>query len=305
MHTRPSIIRSTTQIAERPDSLSPPRVLLPASGRSVFRSLDLAPVAISMLVMLSASALGAQEAIRCVDDPILGIPAECASFAFDIETTSVSDPGGVFGALAVGETVSGSYTVYTASVDFDGTEEGGRYLNAVECMTLDLDDRILTVDLTPFEISLPPAPSDPGITVLNDAEQGAPPFTLVTDTATFAIAGPGVFRFNPVQDPPLFVFGGGGFAFGYGNSCVSGIQTPCPPLVLVDDGLPPAPGDTTGLLTAQMTFDYLTLENEFATANADLLAIDPTPVVACPEPGFATALMIGTLALGATRKWSS
>ena len=213
----------------------------------------------------------------------------------------MADPGGVFGALGVGEILSGTYTVYTAIADVDGTDEGGRYLNAVECVTLDLDDRELTVGLTPFEITLPPAPSDPGITVLNDSEQGAPPFILVTDAATLGMAGPGVVRFNPIQDPPLFVFGGGGFAFGYGNSCVSGIQTPCPPTVLVDDDLPPAPGDTTGLLSAQMSFDYLTLENEFATANADILAIDPTSVVACPEPGFATALMTGVLVLGMGR----
>lgn len=95
-------------------------------------------------------------------------------------------------------------------------------------------------------------------------------------------------------DPTDFVFGGGGFVFGFGDTCFTPGQSPCPPTVLVDDGIPGAPGDLVGTLsTAPMTLDFLSLGNDFGTATADLLRVDPSPPIPCPEPGLVAGLVVG------------
>ncbi|HPG29134.1 MAG TPA: hypothetical protein PLW10_26110, partial [Myxococcota bacterium] len=65
--------------------------------------------------------------------------------------------------------------------------------------------------------------------------------------------------------------------------------------LVVDEGYPEAPGDTTGLTSALMTFDFLSFQNDYATANADLLAIVDTDLVPCPEPTAGAGLALGAL----------
>ena len=202
------------------------------------------------------------------DDPEAPLPVACASFAFDIQLTAVTDPTGLFGSVLPGDVQSGTFTTFTAFPDLDGTSEGGRYLNAVECMTLDLGTRRMTVDLEPVEVSLPVSPSDPGVRLANDEEQSGPGFSLFVDSVTYLIAGPATIDLVPPADPADRIEGGGGFSFGLGDTCFTPGQTPCPPLLLIDDGFPQAAGDTTGLESALMTFDFLGFQNQLGTADA-------------------------------------
>lgn len=260
-----------------------------------------------LLVCAFASTAYAQIARQCVIDyPGDTVPSECRTHAFDIEITSVMDPFGLYGAITPGSTVSGTFTTFTAFSDVDSSADTGQYVNAIECMTLVLGDRVMAVELEPLEISVPSS-SDPGITVMNDVEQGIPGFSLFADSITYLIAGPGSIDPNSTPDPEATIRGGGGFSFGLGDACFTPGQTPCPRLLLEDDGFPDAPGDTTGLTSALMTFDFLSVANEFATADADLLAITDAELVPCPEPGFGSLLAAGSfgLAMERRRRWRS
>ena len=231
--------------------------------------------------------------LQCVADPL---PAECTSFAFDIQLTSVTDPDGLLGAVQPGDIVSGVYTVFDGFPDLDPDPSEGFYLNAVECVRLDLGDRILTALNQPAEFTPTPSPTDPGLTVMNDIPQQTGSFTLFSDSVTLGMGGPAATDILAVPGP-VNTLGGGAFAFGYGTACVSGVQSPCPPTVVTSDAFPSAPGDTTGLNTAQMGINYVTTANHTAIVDSNLLAIDPTtPPIPCPEPtllaGFSTGLVL-------------
>ncbi len=260
--------------------------------RRFFRRLSLPIVFLGLFVQANAAL--AQEELQCLDLPL---PAGCESFDFDVELTSVTDTFGIWGPLLVGDVLSGTFTAYADAPDVDTDPDSGRYLNSIECVRLDMGDREMIVVLTPEEISIPPSPSDPGVTIMNDVPSVAGPFTLFTDSATFLMGGPGAMLLD-ASPTELALLGGGGFSFSYGDVCISGIDTPCPPTVLVDDAFPSAPGDLTGITSSQMTFDYLTLGSSFATASGDLLAIDPGAPFPCPEPGFSSAIMSGLVLLG-------
>jgi len=253
----------------------------------------LGTVAHLLSLFLAGSAL-AQIELQCLETPL---PAECQTFAFDIELTTVTDSFGILGPILAGDVLSGTFTTFTGFPDLDTDPENGRYLNAVECVRLDLGDREMVVVLEPSEISIPPSPSDPGVLVMNDTPSAAGPFTIFSDSATFLLGGPSAMLLD-VSPTELSFVGGGGFSFGYADACISGIDTPCPPTVLGDDLFPSAPGDTTAVDTAQMTFDYFSLSGFSATASSDMLAIDPAAPVPCPEPGFSSAMMSGMLVLG-------
>jgi len=252
----------------------------------------------TVLACLAAATANAQISRQCVpdpDDPGAPLPSECRSFAFDIEITAVSDPASLYGSISPGSQLQGTFTTFTAFPDLETASGVGQYLNAVECMTLELGDRVMHVELEPVEISLPPSASDPGITVMNDVPQDAGGFTLFTDSVTWLIAGPGSLDPDAMPGPDDAIDGGGGFSFGIGDTCIPPFQLPCPRTLVVDEGYPEAPGDTTGLTSALMTFDFLSFQNDYATANADLLAIVDTDLVPCPEPTAGAGLALGAL----------
>lgn len=247
--------------------------------------------------------VSAQEEIQCVPDEGGALPAECESFAFAIEITSVTETNGVLDGIMSGDQLAGTFTINTAVPDVDPAANEGRFLNAVECVSLDLGGRIFTVDLSPVEITIPPSSSDPGIATINDSLQSAPGVSIYADTATLGMGGFSMMNLVGTPDPTDFVFGGGGFAFSYGDTCFIPGPFACPPSLLVDDGIPGATGDLTGILgAALMSFEFLSLGGDVGTAQADLLQIDAASVVPCPEPGVALGVAVGVLGLAAGRR---
>ena len=259
-------------------------------------------IAIALVLAVPGFA-SAQEELLCVADETGSLPAECESFSFEIEITSVTETNGVLDGILSGDQLAGTFTVNTGVQDVDPTANEGRFLNAVECVSLDMGGRIFTADLTPVEITIPPSSSDPGIATINDSLQSAPGVSIYADTATFGMGGLSMMNIVGTPDPTDFVFGGGGFAFSYGDTCFIPGPFPCPPSLLVDDGIPGATGDLTGILgAALMSCDFSSLGGDFGTAQADLLQIVAAPVVPCPEPGLALGAAVGVLGLAAGRR---
>ena len=242
--------------------------------------------------------------INCVENVLFDLPEECESFSFQILLNQVTQTNGILGGAVPGEILEGTFTVYNATPDVEALPDAGVYVNALECVTLNFDDRTLSVDLDPVEVEIPASESDPGIRVTNDTEESTEIGSFFTDLITFSTAGAGAITLEGSNGAG--VIGGGGFAFGYGDSCLSPFQSPCPPTIITNDDLPGAPGDlsqTTG--AALMTFDFLTLQSEIAAGQATVLSINPLPPIACPEPGVALsiALLVPMIALLGRRRF--
>ncbi len=259
-------------------------------------SLTRALLLVASLVSLSSPA----QSQTCSGGPL---PPTCQGYAFSVDLVTVADPGGIFGAVGPGTTITGTFTIDTTALDIVPGAERGHYDNALECVRIDFPDRVLSMINTPVPPDADPDDTDPAIDLRNDVVSSMPPFTVFTDTVTMTMAGFGEVE---VGTPPVQEFdGGGGFGVAYGDTCVQGVQTPCPPTVIEDDMLPvPGPGDVSALPTAFFELDFQSLV-PIATGNlfGDYTDISEAEAIPCPEPGVATSFLCGVALLaGLTRR---
>ncbi|MEZ4279017.1 MAG: hypothetical protein R3F21_05285 [Myxococcota bacterium] len=245
---------------------------------------------------LASERAAAQPAQVCLDDP----PApECESQAFTAQVTTVSDPGALFGLLAVGETISGTITLNTAAEDIDLSNANGNYPNGLECATVRFPNgRAMTIRLDPQEPT-----AERFILVENDVEQ---PFggglSLFSDNVAATTAGAGDITGGDV--PPGFEIDGlGGLGYGYSDACISGIPPgPCPPELVTDDSIPGPPGDVAALPGAQLHFQFQSvLQPSTGVVFSDLLSLEARAPVSCPEPGPAASLVAGIIGVAILR----
>lgn len=277
-------------------------IALPSPRLPVHR-LAIPCIGLGFVLALAASGVSAQEMLRCLPNPPADPPDGCQTFAFEIEVVTSTTTGEPVWDLLPGDQLTGTFTAYVDTPDVDGLPNRGRYLNSIECVNLDLGDRLMAVEHEPVEISLPPAESDPGVTVINDDEQPGTGVTIFSDTVTYAMAGPMLIEDIATPDPLDFRSGGGGFAFGWGDTCFTPFgPPPCPSLALEDDGFPPAPGDTTGFESASMTIQAVTLANDSGIVQATIRSIDDAPRVLCPEPGLGVGLAATGLVIAAAAR---
>lgn len=249
---------------------------------------------LGLLVFVGGRA-AAQPAQVCLDDP----PApECESQAFTAQVTTVSDPGALFGLLAVGETLSGTITLNTAAEDIDLSNANGNYPNGLECATVRFPNgRAMTIRLDPQEPT-----AERFILVENDREQ---PFgggiSLFSDNVAATTAGAGDITGGDI--PPGFEIDGlGGLGYGYSAACLDTIQEPCPPELVTDDSIPGPPGDVEGLPGALLEFQFQSLlQPSTGVVFSDLLTLEARAPVSCPEPGLAASLIAGFFGLAILR----
>lgn len=261
-----------------------------------------APRRLAGIVLLCAFAFAfaseraaAQPAQVCLDDP----PApECESQAFTAQVTTVSDPGALFGLLAVGETISGTITLNTAAEDIDLSNANGNYPNGLECATVRFPNgRAMTIRLDPQEPT-----AERFILVENDVEQ---PFggglSLFSDNVAATTAGSGDVTGGDV--PPGFEIDGlGGLGYGYSAACLDTFQEPCPPELVTDDSIPGPPGDVAALPGAQLHFQFESLlQPSTGVVFSDLLSLEARAPVSCPEPALAASLVVGFIGVAILR----
>lgn len=255
-------------------------------------------LAVQLASLLAGSRAAAQPAQVCLDDPPA---AECESQAFTAEVTTVSDPGALFGLLAVGETLSGTITLNTAAEDIDLSNANGNYPNGLECATVRFPNgRAMTIRLDPQRPT-----AERFILVENDREQPfAPGISLFTDNVAATTAGAGDITGGDV--PPGFEIDGlGGLGYGYSQACLDGFQEPCPPELVANDSIPGPPGNVAALPGALLEFQFQSLlQPSTGVVFSDLLTLEATDPVSCPEPGAAAGLVAGLIGIGLARSSS-
>ncbi|MBK7952438.1 MAG: hypothetical protein IPK00_27705 [Deltaproteobacteria bacterium] len=257
----------------------------PSSGFStVFSSAGL-------LALTLAAAPSPAQAESCLVEPL---PAQCRSYAFTAVVTTVGDPAFLFEPLAVGDTISGTFTLDMDVEDIDPRVDFGFYEDAVKCATVDFPSgrslEILNDDPAPGQERM--------ILVENDRPQPlGGGFNSFTDNVAGSLGGPSgiVGGFIP---PDTRIAGMAVLGFGYGKACIQGFQTPCPPTVISDDAIPGPPGDVTVLDAALLDLNFQELQGpSSAGLFSELQNIDATDPVQCPEPGLGIALAVGGLGL--------
>lgn len=246
------------------------------------------------LILLCATSSAAQPLNLCLDDPL---PAQCQSYSFEATVTSNSDPGGLFGPMNPGDTITGTLTFDTDVEDIDTSNANGNYPNALVCVRLVLPvQRQMVINLDPEP---GPGPTERFVLVENDRLQilgGA--FNVLTDNVAATTAGATEIRGGDIP-PENYIRAMTAFGYGYSKACIQGFQTPCPPTVVTNDSLPPAPGDITGFDAGQLHMQTESLtDGSIGALLGDLDRIDPTEPVRCPEPGVSLALGMGVLFVG-------
>lgn len=231
------------------------------------------------LVLIPTLLLGAREVAAACNEADF---ANCTTMAFTATADSVADPLGLFGT--VGTTFTGWVTIDTDIDDQIGGPDFGFYPDAVECAVADFGQEIFGV-----ELGLPSPGETPGIEVQNNIPSSAGGFTLLADGLEGSIVG--------LTTAGDFV-GGGGIAYGYGEGCIQGFPG-CPPSLLTDDSIPGPPGSlTTGARGGQIVVRFEGLLGGAAIVSGDLLELTSSPDRPCPEPGMASALSTGLVAMG-------
>ena len=213
------------------------------------------------------------------------LPPECVSFEFQAIVNSIVDPDAVLGTLALSESFVGVMTINTAVADTDPGPDDGVYPDAIECAQVDLADRTLFLNLDP---SLPI--DERRMEVVNDLPDSSSGFTIISDAVAAATGGSAtmdIAGLPPAQD----ILGAAALSYGYTKSCIQPIQTPCPPILLVDDSIPGAPGDVTTLDTSPLTFRFADLAGtgNLALVQATMTRLDPAVPIPCPEPAMGIA----------------
>lgn len=222
--------------------------------------------------------LGAREVAAACNEADF---ATCTTMAFTATADSVADPLGLFGT--VGTTFTGWVTIETDIDDQIGGPDFGFYPGAVECAEVDFGQETFGV-----ELDLASPGETPGIEVQNNIPSAAGGFTLLADGLEGSIVG--------LTTAGNFV-GGGGIAYGYGEGCIQGFPG-CPPSLLTDDSIPGPPGNlTTGARGGQIVVRFEGLLGGAAIVSGDLLELTSSPDRPCPEPGMASALSIGLVAM--------
>ena len=245
--------------------------------------------------LLAPSLSFAQIELGCLEDPL---PAGCVTYEFEFEAQTVTDPFALFGAIGFGSLISGNITVNTNVQDLDPSDaDRGVYPGAIECARIVLDDQELVLVQEPFVPDITGSGDDPGYVVENDMPDLQAPLTSLVDFVAGSIAGPGFL--GPVGGSSSL--GGGAFVFTYSEACVDipFSPFPCPPMIVVDDSIPPAPGDTSMLPAAPVSLVFAQVEGTLGSAQVDgqLLSLDAAPPTPCPEPGFGLALAVGVLGI--------
>lgn len=254
------------------------------------RSFWLGVLATGTFTMLGAAATSAR-AESCGVDPL---PAQCRSYSFSAVVTTVGDPAFLFEGLAVGETISGTFTLDMDVEDIDPRAGFGFYEDAVKCATVDFPSgrslEILNDDTAPGQERM--------ILVENDRAQSlGGGFNAFTDDVAGSLGGPSGIV-GGLLPPDTFIAGMATLGFGYSKACIQGFQTPCPPTVIGSDAIPDPPGDVTGLDAAQLDLNFQALQDPSAAGLfSELQSIDATSPVRCPEPGLGVGLAVGGLAL--------
>lgn len=239
-------------------------------GHADARAIQLGCALFTVILLLASSADASCKAGA--------VAPTCESMQFSATVVSTVDPVGLFGAVA--PTVSGTLTFDRAIADIDPIANIGEYPRAIDCALIDLGSEMLDLNLGAL------GPNDgSSVRVINDMVDSGGPLTVITDVIAGAISTLSDF---------VGMFGAGSLGYGYSEFCIQTV-TPCPPTIAVDESLPSAPG--TIPMSDLFRVQFTNLLGDHAVLDAQLTTLTTAPLVACPEPGVATALSAGLMLL--------
>ncbi|MFK7898534.1 MAG: hypothetical protein AB8G23_22060 [Myxococcota bacterium] len=255
---------------------------------------------LSCSLCLVPSLAMAQIELECLEIPL---PPGCVSYEFEFEAQNVTDPFSLLSGVGFGSLISGSITLNTNVQDLDPSDpDRGVYPGAVECARIQFDNEEIVLVQETFVPSISDPADDPGYQVANDLIDPEAPISPEIDVVAGSIGGLGLRI--PVDGDALSI--GGGFAFAYGEGCldVPFSPFPCPPMLLVDDSIPGAPGQVSLLQASPVELLFTQIEGLMATARVDgqLLTLDAADDIPCPEPGFGLALAAGVMTLASFQR---